>query len=116
MGARAGQERGKDRYRVVPAFAPGVSPEVKVESSIDDLLRAPPACLWLYEGLPCWSGKSPDEAYAGTCSELRQTLDAEVVAQMEVPLLVYDRQNLLPGRPGGPNVTFWLSRVKKGRP
>ncbi|MRG91397.1 hypothetical protein [Polyangium spumosum] len=116
MGARAGgRDHEKDRYRVVPAFAPGLSPEVKVERSIDDLLRDPPACLYLYEGLPCWSGKAPDEAYAGTCSELRRSFGADVVMEMEVPLVIYDRQNLPPGRTDGPNVRFLLSRARLGQ-
>lgn len=115
IGERAGvRDRGKDRYRVVPAFAPGVSPEVKIEKPLEELLRDPPACLYLYEGLPCWSQKNADEAYASTCSELRQTLDAEVVMQSEVPLVIYDRQNMPPGRRDGPNVTFWLSRARGG--
>ncbi|MDC3962283.1 hypothetical protein [Polyangium jinanense] len=114
IGARARRDRGSDRYRVVPAFAPGVSPEVKIEKPLEELLRDPPACLYLYEGLPCWSQKNADEAYAGMCSELRQTLDAEVVMQGEVPLVMYDRQNTPPGRRDGPNVTFWLSRARVG--
>ncbi|MDI3284135.1 hypothetical protein [Polyangium sp. 15x6] len=111
IGARAGRDRGGDRYRVVPAFAAGVNPEVKIEKPLEELLRDPPACLYLYEGLPCWSGKNADEGYAGACSELRQTLGAEVVMQWEVPLVIYDRQNMPPGRRDGPNVTFWLSRA-----
>ncbi|TKC92988.1 hypothetical protein [Polyangium fumosum] len=87
---------------------------MNIETPLEELLRDPPACLYLYEGLPCWSGKSPDEAYAGTCSELRQKLDAEVVMQEEVPLVIYDRQNMPPGRRDGPNVTFWLSRARGG--
>ena len=113
IGERVGgQDRGKDRYRVVPAFAPGVSPEVKIDKPLDELLRDRPACLYLYEGLPCWFGKTADETYASTCSELRQKLDAEVVMQGEVPLVMYDRQNMPPGRRDGPNVTFWLSRAR----
>jgi hypothetical protein len=114
MGARAGDHDDKGRFQVVPAFAPGVRPEVLVATSLDDVLRAPPACLYLYEGLPCWSGKAPDEAYAGTCSELRQRLDAEVIMQIEAPLVIYDRQNTPPGRLDGPNVTFFLSRARVG--
>ncbi|MDI1449364.1 hypothetical protein [Polyangium sp. 6x1] len=115
MGERAGgRDRGQDRYRVVPAFAPGVSPEGKVDRTLEEVLRDPPACLYLYEGLPCWSGKAEEEAYAGTCSDLRQKLGAEVVMQGEVPLVIYDRQNMPPGRRDSPNVTFWLSRARVG--
>ena len=100
----------KNRFEVVPAFAPGTEP-ANGKNALEDVLRDPPACLYLYEGLPCLSEKNPDEDYARRCGELHRKLNVEVVSEMKTPLTLYDSQDTPPGKIREPWARFTLSRA-----
>jgi len=71
------------RYRVVPVFASGIVGES--EESLDKILKAPPACLYLYQGLEC----SKDQAIP-ECAALRRQFSVDSVKQAEIPREFYD--------------------------
>jgi hypothetical protein len=73
------------RYRVVPAFASGTVGDAA--KSLDDVLKAPPACLYLYQGLEC--SKEND---APECAALRRRFSADSVKQAEVSADFYDKK------------------------
>ncbi len=96
------------RFKVVPAFAPGVSGETS--TSLDDILRNPPACLYLYEGLACST-----DAAGGACSALRRRLSGNVVKQIEIPLHIYDSRMATSAPKPGTLVPLTLLRVDSTR-
>ncbi|MEZ4382733.1 MAG: hypothetical protein R3A79_15455 [Nannocystaceae bacterium] len=79
-----------------------------------DLLRAPPACLFVYEGLPCAAFKPRGAPIAPACAALREALDLEELGRLERASATYDenlRGSLAPGDP----VVFRLLRARDGR-
>ena len=54
------------------------------------LYEAPPDCVYLYEGLRCWSEKTPSAPIAPACLRLREALTLETVATERFPPRVYD--------------------------
>lgn len=93
------------RYRVVPVFAAGVVGEFT--GSLDKLLEAPPACLFLYQGLTC----SKDSAIP-ECAALRRRFSADLVNQREVPLDFYDKKVAEGVSPTNSRFSLELLRIK----
>ena len=93
------------RYTVVPAFAPGVI--AKTSQSVDELLRHPPACLYMYEGLTCSTDPAGD-----ACVALRRRVQAHVVEQVEIPIELYDRRMAASAPRAGTSVPLTLLRIE----
>lgn len=93
------------RYDVVPAFAPGIAGETK--QSVDEVLQKRPACLYVYEGLACSTDPAGD-----ACAALRRKIPGPVVAQMEIPLALYDRRMAASAPRAGTLVPLTLRRIE----
>jgi hypothetical protein len=107
IGERVGPSRSH-RHRTIPLFAAGVISQDPTAPTLDELRSAPPPCLYLYEGLSCWSASSPEP-----CRALRSRLRVDEVERREVPMKLYDDASVHPARRQEPTVTFSLSRVKE---
>lgn len=63
-----------------------------IREEIVELLRDPPACLYLYEGMRCYTEKAFDVPFAPACEALRSELDLELVVEDVIPNRVYDHE------------------------
>ncbi len=61
-----------------------------VRRTLDRVLAAPPDCLFLYEGLRCWSEKHHDQIWAEACKTFRAELELAPVAHKRFAPRVYD--------------------------
>lgn len=87
-------------YRVVPinaAGSPSGADALGVESGDHPLtpealaiLKAPPSCLYYFEGLPCFANTSPGDAIAPACAAIREALRLEPIARTTVENRPYD--------------------------
>ncbi len=85
------------------------------EAPLADLLASPPACLYVYEGLPCAALKPIGSAMSAACADLRARLDLEEVARHGRSSRVYD-ENLSAGLVVGEPIVFRLFRHRSRDP
>ncbi|HFE45720.1 MAG TPA: hypothetical protein ENJ18_09560 [Nannocystis exedens] len=78
------------------------------------ILRAPPTCLYIYEGLTCAAFKRPGQRLAEACMELRSRFDLEVVAESRRRSRPYD-ENLSAGLVADERIVFRLYKLKSER-
>lgn len=83
------------------------------KSTINDVVSNPPDCLYLYEGLECWRGRGPTEAYSSLCTELSQRLQTIPVMTETSPYKLYDSQRTPPRMMPGDPIMFRLSRAQR---
>ncbi len=75
------------------------------------ILRVPPTCLYIYEGLTCAAFKRPGQALAEACIELRSRFDLEIVAESRRRSRAYD-ENLSAGLVADERIVFRLYKFK----
>jgi hypothetical protein len=85
-----GDERGW-RWKVVSTGAPR-GENFPVHEEVRKLLLHPPECLYLYEGMRCYTEKAFEEAIAPACTSLRDELDLTLVVEDSIPNRVYDHE------------------------
>jgi hypothetical protein len=87
-----GHKRGA-RWKVVSAGAP-LGQASPVNEEVVALLQLPPSCLYLYDGMRCYTEKPFELPVAAACAELRRELDGnlELVAEHSIPNRVYDHE------------------------
>jgi hypothetical protein len=81
------------RWKVLSAGAPqGLGSPVHEE--VVALLQRPPSCLYLYDGMRCYTEKPFELPVAPACAELRKELNGnlKVVAEHSIPNRVYDHE------------------------
>jgi hypothetical protein len=83
------------KFRVVSAgvlrnASEGGEPYETLSDEALAVLRSPPQCLYVYEGLTCKSHRPSTRERAPVCDELHQRLDLRPVASMTVRSRVYD--------------------------
>lgn len=85
-----GNHRGW-RWKVFSTGAPqgDTSP---IHEEVRMLLRQPPECLYLYEGMRCYTEKAFEEPIAPACTALRDGLELTLVAEDTIPNRVYDHE------------------------
>ncbi len=59
-----------------------------------ELLRQPPRCLMVYEGLTCWSHRPASSPLAPACAALHEAIDLTPVASARYRSHVYDSVNV----------------------
>lgn len=95
IGALVGDDSRSQRFRAVGVFADGRTQPT--EPTLDAILREPPSCLYLYEGLACFRDRMEGEVQARACTGLRQRigqrLPLEPVLGASVPARFYDSAN-----------------------
>jgi len=89
------------------------SPDDLGEPPFADILSSPPACLYVYEGLPCAGFKALGSAMSAACAELRGRLDLEEIARHERASRPYD-ENLSRGLDASEQMIFRLLRHRPG--
>lgn len=102
----------KQRYEVVPydlEDRTGAS-----RTTLDGLMRNPPACLYVYEGIPCSLFTRSGEAYASECTEVRERLDAQTVILRSAPNVFYDPKNQSERGVRGDRIPLRVSRSRLG--
>jgi hypothetical protein len=62
----------------------------KVKPEANELLKSPPACLMLYEGMACWTEKPFSSPIAPACAELKERLLLTAVDSVTVKNRVYN--------------------------
>ncbi len=82
---------GRSKFRVVGVFAGGHTGHG--DPSLDDLLRDPPRCLALYEGLACSTSLPSGQTYAPECLALRERLHAVPLRRESVRARLYDSRS-----------------------
>ncbi|MCA9663036.1 MAG: hypothetical protein KC486_32175, partial [Myxococcales bacterium] len=110
VGAYAESLAARARWRVIP-YRDAAALEAP---PLRDLLRAPPACLYVYEGLPCAAFKPRGAAIAPACAALRDALDLEELGREERRSRSYDENLTGTLEPGDP-VVYRLLRARDGR-
>ncbi len=108
IGALVGDSRAQ-RFRAVGVLADGRTQPS--EPSLDAILREPPSCLYLYEGLACFRDRIEGELQARACTGLRQRIaerrSLEPVLGASVRARLYDAANDGP-RPAPPDTRIPL--------
>lgn len=107
VGAYASAGAGKSRWRSL-TYERARDLEEPLLASI---LRAPPACLYIYEGLTCVAYTRPGQALAEACVGLRSRLDLEVVAESRRTSRPYD-ENLSMGLVDDESIVFRLYKAR----
>jgi hypothetical protein len=110
VGAYAESRAARARWEVVP-YRDAAALEAP---PLRDLLRAPPACLYVYEGLPCAAFKPRGAEVAPACAALRDALDLEELDRQERRSRSYD-ENLEGALEPGDPVVYRLLRARDGR-
>ncbi|MCB9566962.1 MAG: hypothetical protein H6710_07090 [Myxococcales bacterium] len=113
VGAYAEEGAAGSRWTIVSAASPGPG-EPTLDRSVDAFLAAPPACLYYYEGLPCFAYKPVDAEVAGACAAIRERLegrDLEEVDRLERRSRSYD-ENLAGGLEAGDRIVLRLLRTR----
>ena len=100
---------GARKFRAIGVFPDGRTGDG--QPSVDELLRDPPRCLYLYEGLACSAWRAPGETYASQCLALRARLHAEPVLQGSARVRLYDSKSAGERALTVERVQFRLSRV-----
>lgn len=78
---------------------------------VRELFKAPPQCLYYFEGVPCWGDKRLDQRIAPACEALRHEVPLTTVAETSFNHRPYDH-NISDGIPDdGQPVTIRLYRV-----
>jgi hypothetical protein len=85
-----GAERGP-RWKVLSVGALPEEPS-PVHERVRALLEDPPSCLYLYDGMRCYTEKPFELAVAPACAALREELDLKLVAEHLIPNRVYDHE------------------------
>ena len=101
---------GRRGFRAISVFPDGRTGEG--QPSIDELLRDPPRCLYLYEGLACSAWRAPGETYASQCVALRERLNAEPVLQGSARVRLYDSKSAGERPLSVPRAVFRLSLAR----
>lgn len=109
IGALASPDR-RSLFEVIGVLADGHTR--RGERSLDDLERAPPRCLYLYEGLACSASLAPGVAYAPECLALRRRFHAAPVLQTSVRNRMYDWRSAGERPLRVARVPFRLSRAR----
>lgn len=121
IGALIGNSRAH-RFRSVAVLADGSTG--RGSPSVDELLRDPPSCLYLYEGLQCFRERPGGrELQARGCTALRhrigERMPLESVLEATVPARLYDMSNdgrVPEGDPSSSAVLLRLDRVRTPAP
>jgi hypothetical protein len=113
MGLHLAQ--GRVRQRFVTVLAGHRSPEAdgppRLSEDLRRLRRHPPACLYYYEGLPCWAEKDPRQPIAPVCALVRQAFTLTPIRRVRFRSRPYD-PNLAAGlSPGRRFLTLTLYRA-----
>ena len=113
VGAHSLEGRSRPRWTIVeiPAGEPGQPP---LSAEVLALLEQAPACLYWYEGLPCWGDKPEGEYQAPACKAISGYLELEAVATTTFPSRLYD-ENLARGLEQGQPVHLTLHRARGHR-
>lgn len=79
------------RWKVVNTGAPDgeASP---VRDEVRTLLSNPPSCLYLYEGMRCYTEKPFEAPFAAACAALHSELPLTPVVESAIPNRVYDHE------------------------
>lgn len=85
-----GEKQGP-RWNVLSAGAP-VGEASPVDERVQEVLRDPPSCLYLYDGMRCYTEKPLELPVAPACAALREELkpNLKLVAEHSIPNRVYD--------------------------
>lgn len=79
---------GAQRFTTIGVFPDGQT--APGQPSLDTLLRDPPRCLYLYEGLACSAWRGEGESYAAACLALRERVHAQTVMEASARVRLYD--------------------------
>lgn len=114
IGQRLAAGKFGDRFTTV--FARLASADAKGMTALDattqkELSRGADACVYIYEGLGCWSDTVPSESYAQACTALVQAAPLETVMEQSIPFRPYDVNVTRGVRPGTQQLRLALSRV-----
>lgn len=115
LGARV--ENGAPTYwwRVVETGGSFDGPD-PVAADARRVLRDPPACLMLYEGLACYGVKRVEDSIAAPCAALRRELRTTEVAATDIPNRAYDYNQSLGFLAGGINDIHSDGRIDNAPP
>lgn len=75
------------------------------------LQAGPEACVYVYEGLPCWGRKEKHEEYAPACSAMVHAAPLETVLEARIPFRPYDENVTAGMHEGRSQLRLALSRV-----
>jgi len=89
IGTRLSPDGVARSFRVVNAGKPGAEHETLSDEALG-LLKNPPSCLLVYEGLTCATHKPRGARRAPVCQELRERLALQTIATMSFSSRVYD--------------------------
>lgn len=104
----AGRPDMRWRTEVAGVLGPGDP----LSSAARGLFANPPPCLYWFEGIPCWNGKSPEQPIAPTCAAVRDALVLEPVRTQTFLSRIYDENLSVGFGPAAPTLTLGLYRVR----
>ena len=115
--ARMGQTLYRNTYHqrfdtVVARLEPSESNELELNAEAREAFaKGPDACVYVYEGLPCWGRKESSDPYAPACTALVQTAPLETVLETWIPYRPYDSNVTRGVGEGRDHLRLALSRV-----